>query len=287
MERESDMSEKMIELRGVRYCYPDGTQALRGIDFTALRGERIAVMGANGSGKSTLFLLLNGILKPSSGEIRIDGEPISYSKKGLQKLRGKVGIVFQNPDVQLFSADVFGEISFGALNMGLPEEEARRRVEQVMEELGIAPFRDKPVHLLSGGQKKRVSIADILVMEPEILLLDEPTAALDPQYAKIIDKMIENLSARGITVLLATHDTDRALAWADRILLLDDGMVAADAEPEKIYTDAELLTRTHQEEPAVVEIFRLLTEQGMLPEGLPMPHDRAALAEQIKTCGGK
>ena len=196
-----------IIIRAERLCYryEDGTDALNGMDLSVRRGEKLAVMGANGSGKSTFFLCLNGVHRPSSGTVYLDGRPLDYSKKGLLALRRRVGIVFQDPDQQLFSADVFGEISFGPLNLGLDEEEARRRVEDVIRELNIAEFQDKPVHFLSGGQKKRVAIADILVMRPDVMILDEPTAALDPKHARLVDSIIDGLSENGMTVILSTR----------------------------------------------------------------------------------
>lgn len=157
------------------------------------------------------------------------GKPVSYKRKELLALRSKVGIVFQDPDKQLFSASVEQEISFGILNLGVAKEQARTEVEQVMEELEIVPFRKRPVHALSGGQKKQVSIADILVMRPEIIILDEPAAALDPKHTRMVNEMVDKLTEQGITVLMATHDMDYAYAWADEIVLMKDGKVLCQA----------------------------------------------------------
>jgi cobalt/nickel transport system ATP-binding protein len=207
---------------------------------------------------------------------------VDYSRKGLLELRKKVGIVFQDPDNQLFSASVMQEISFGAMNLGISEVEVRARVERVMEELDITPFREKPTHFLSGGQKKRVSIADILVMDPEIIILDEPAAALDPKHARIIDRIIDELSGRGITVILSTHDVNRALIWADRVILLDDGKVIGDGTPEEIFYDEEALTRTNLEKPSVLEIFETLCEAGVLKRDLPVPRTSGELERYIR-----
>ena len=154
----------------------------------------MAFMGGNGSGKSTFFLCLNGIRRPDRGKICIDGKAIEYTRKGLLDVRGRVGIVFQEPDDQLFSASVYEEISFGILNLGADEETARREVERVIEELEITPFQDRPAHALSGGQKKQVAIADILVMHPEVMILDEPAAALDPKHTRKVQEIVERLS---------------------------------------------------------------------------------------------
>ena len=272
----------VLSLQKVHYIYEDGTEALKGIDLNVRRGEKLAIMGANGSGKSTLFLTLNGVRKPTSGKVLIDGVPVNYSRKGLLDLRKKVGIVFQDPDNQLFSASVMQEISFGVMNLGLSEEEARAKVETVMKELNITSFREKPTHFLSGGQKKRVSIADILVMEPEIIILDEPAAALDPKHARMIDGIIDELSRRGITVILSTHDVNRALIWADRVVLLDDGIVIGEGSPKEIFTNDELLEKTNLEKPTVLKVFQTLCESGVLSYELPIPITSKELEQYIR-----
>jgi len=275
-------SDIILSVENVHFTYEDGTEALKGIDMQVRRGEKLAVMGANGSGKSTLFLTLNGVRKPASGRILINGEPVVYTKKGLLEMRKKVGIVFQDPDNQLFSASVMQEISFGAMNLGIPESEVRARVESVMDELDITSFREKPTHFLSGGQKKRVSIADILVMDPEIIILDEPAAALDPKHARVIDHIIDQLGKRGITVILSTHDVNRALVWADRLVLLDNGRVIGDGIPEEIFQNEEVLARTNLEKPAVLKLFDTLCETGILDRGLPMPRTTGELERYIR-----
>ena len=170
------MQDILMEINNLSYRYEDGTLALDQVSLQIRRHERLAIMGSNGSGKSTLFLNLNGVYRPTGGQILYEGRPVDYSRKGLLELRRQVGIVFQDPDNQLFCASVAGEISFGLYNLGLDEEEIRRRVDAVCQKLSIDPFRDKPTHFLSGGQKKRVSIADILVMRPS-LLADQSGAA--------------------------------------------------------------------------------------------------------------
>ena len=210
MKQEADW---VIEAQDVSYTY-DGSheKALDGLSLKIRRGAKVAFMGENGSGKSTFFLCLNGIRKPDGGKIWIDGKPIRYTRKGLLDVRSKVGIVFQEPDNQLFSASVYEEISFGILNLGVNEETAKREVEHVIEELEITPFQDRPVHALSGGQKKQVAVADILVMHPEVMILDEPAAALDLKHTKKVQDIVGHLSEKGITVLMATHDIDYACA---------------------------------------------------------------------------
>lgn len=277
------MTEKTIlSVRGLSYTYPDGTKALQGVDLDVRQGEKVAFMGANGSGKSTFFLHLNGVYKPSAGSVYIDGVPINYSRKGLLQVRRKVGIVFQDPDSQLFSASVAQEISFGVLNLGASQEEAKNKVDAVIEELEIAPFREKPTHFLSGGQKKRVSIADIAVMEPDIIILDEPSSALDPYHAEMIDALIDRLSQRGITVLLSTHDVERAMCWADRVVLFCEGKIAAQGSPEEIFSQEELMELTHLKKPVIYQLFDSLKDAGMLPQGLPVPRTVQQLTHYIE-----
>lgn len=218
------MMEAAIEARELRYIYEDGTAALKGINLRAERGKITGILGANGAGKSTLFLNLNGVLQPSDGEILLDGVPVKRDRKGLTELRRRVGIVFQDPDDQLFSADVYRDISFGAVNLGLPEAEVRRRVEAAMERTGVSHLRDKPTHALSFGQKKRVAIAGVLVMEPEALILDEPTAGLDPQGVSDLLELLTSLrDSQGMTILMATHDMDVVPLCCDYAYLLGGG----------------------------------------------------------------
>ena len=229
-----------------------------------------------------------GILRPDEGQIYYDGQPVSYRKKELLDLRKKVGIVFQNPDMQLFSASVYQEISFGPLNLGLSETEAKREVEEVIQKLGIAPFRHRPAHALSGGQKKQVALADILVMHPELLILDEPFAALDPSHVRIIRDMIQSLGEdRSMTVVTATHDTGFALSWADEVILFREGQVLAQGTPARILTDRELLSKTSLEVPAVIQVFETLQAAGILSKGLPSPKSFEQLNMYIKRTAHK
>lgn len=198
-------------------------------------------------------------------------QPYDYSKKGLLDLRSKVGIVFQDPDNQLFSASVFQEISFGVLNLGLDEEEATKRVEQAIDDLEITPFRHKPTHFLSGGQKKQVSVADILVMHPEVIVLDEPAAALDPKHTKILNHLVDKLSARGITIILSTHDVDHAFAWADDVILFHEGNVLRKGTPEEVFSSDSDLEKTNLTKPAALRLFETLVKKGVLSPDLKVP----------------
>ena len=255
----------VIEAQDVSFTYEGNEEkALDGLELKIRRGSRVAFMGGNGSGKSTFFLCLNGIRKPDSGRICIDGKPIEYTRKGLLDVRGKVGIVFQEPDNQLFSASVYEEISFGILNLGADEETARREVDQVIGELEITPFKDRPAHALSGGQKKQVAIADILVMHPEVMILDEPAAALDPAHTRKVHQIVDRLTGKGITVLMATHDIDYAYRWADEIVLMHEGRVLRHGTPEAVCADREALCEAGLEPPSVLRLWECLQDKGMI-----------------------
>ena len=259
------MMEAAIEARELRYIYEDGTAALKGINLRAERGKITGILGANGAGKSTLFLNLNCVLQPSDGEILLDGVPVKRDRKGLTELRRRVGIVFQDPDDQLFSADVYRDISFGAVNLGLPEAEVRRRVEAAMERTGVSHLRDKPTHALSFGQKKRVAIAGVLVMEPEALILDEPTAGLDPQGVSDLLELLTSLrDSQGMTILMATHDMDVVPLCCDYAYLLGGGSVLAQGTPEELFTKAELLRANHLRLPRIAHLMAILRDRDGL-----------------------
>lgn len=279
MKRDEDW---VIKAENVSYTYDGNNQkALNGLNLKIRRGAKVAFMGGNGSGKSTFFLCLNGIRRPDEGTIYIDGKPVEYTRKGLLDVRSKVGIVFQEPDDQLFSASVYEEISFGILNLGADEDTARREVERVIEELEITPFQDRPAHALSGGQKKQVAIADILVMHPEVMILDEPAAALDPKHTRKVQEIVDRLSEKGITVLMATHDIDYAYAWADEIVLMHEGKVIRQGTPAQVCTDRQALEEASLELPVVVKIYERLREKARIPEDTPLPGNVEELIEEL------
>lgn len=276
------MRDIILEARNLSYSYEDSSSpALNGLSLSVARGSKIAVMGANGSGKSTFFLCCNGILRPDRGKLLFKGQPVSYRKKNLLELRSKVGIVFQNPDTQLFCASVYQEISFGPLNLGIPEKEAAEAVENIIETLEITDFRHRPAHALSGGQKKQVALADILVMKPEIMILDEPFAALDPVHTRIIRQQIDKMCTSGMTVLLATHNTDYALEWADEVILLKSGRVLSQDRPDKVLTDEKLLKETNLELPSVIRLHKFLCSRGMADLSFPVPRNMEDLEKEL------
>ena len=226
----------------------------------------MAFMGGNGSGKSTFFLCLNGIRKPDAGEICIDGNPINYTRKGLLDVRKKVGIVFQEPDDQLFSASVKKDISFGAVNLGLPNEEVERRVEEAVRETGIGELMDRPTHALSFGQKKRVAIAGVLVMEPELIILDEPTAGLDPEGVGEILRLLRKIQReRGMTIVIATHEMDIVPLFCDYAYVMDKGRVTLSGTPRELFAAPQKLRENHLRLPRIAHLMEVLKKEDHLP----------------------
>lgn len=254
--------EHIIKISDLKYEYGDGTKALDGIHMKIRRGSKVAVLGSNGAGKSTLLLHLNGTLKPKSGKIEFENEPVRYDKRYLDYLRKQVGIIFQDPETQLFSASVYQDISFGPMNMGLSEIEVRSRVDSAMDATGVTAFKHKPTHALSHGQKKRVTIADVAAMTPSVFILDEPTASLDPKHAADMMTLFEALNRQGKTMILSTHDVEEAWRFADYIFVLKDGRVYREGSPQEIFSDKGLLEETNLRSPMIFEVYKTLTERG-------------------------
>lgn len=278
----------LLRAEDLRYTYEGGdAPALDGLSLRIRRGSRVALMGANGSGKSTFLLCCTGVCRPQGGRLVFDGEEVSFRRRDLLRLRRRVGIVFQDPDNQLFSASVLQEIAFGPLNLGLSPEEARREAEIVMERLGVTPFAHKPTHALSGGQKKLVSIADILVMRPELILFDEPAAALDPKHAAIVNRIIESLTAQGMTVLLSTHDVDYAYGWADEVILFHEGRVLRQGSAGEVLRDRDALLAANLQPPAVPRFYEALCAAGVLDPSDPCPRSMEELEMRLPHCGKK
>lgn len=252
----------ILEAEHLTYGYDEKRHAIEDLSIAFEEGKTTAILGANGAGKSTLFLHLNGILQPEHGEVRFRGQPISYKKAGLRQLRSKVGIVFQNPDDQLFSASVYQDISFGAVNMGLPSEEVHRRVNVVMEQIGITYLKDRPTHSLSFGQKKRVAFAGIMVMQPEVIILDEPTAGLDPVGVSELMHLLQGVCRQqNTTIILSTHDIDVVPIYADVIDVMDQGHVIAHGTPEEIFAQPELLRSHHLRLPRISHLLEILQKE--------------------------
>ena len=266
----------MLEVKDLKYSYNKDYQALKGVSLKVEKGEMVALLGKNGAGKSTLLLHLNGIYEPDEGHVFIDGEELKYDKKSLLKFRQKVGIVFQNPDDQIFAPTVEEDVAFGPLNLGLPMEEVQNRVEEALKRVGMSGYEKKAPHHLSGGQKKRVAIAGILAMKPEIMVLDEPTAGLDPQGVVNLSKLLDELNSEGITILISTHEVDLVPNYAKRVFVLVDGLLIAEGTPKEIFAQPEILEKANLKVPIITELFQNLEKEGFdMENDYPLTIDEA------------
>lgn len=254
----------MLKAENIFYSYDDGTKALKGINFQISKGKIVALIGKNGAGKSTLFLNFNGILRPDKGNILVDGDILKYDKKSLIKCRQKLGIVFQNPDDQIFAPTVEEDIAFGPLNLKLSQEETQKRVTESLKRVGMAGFEKKAPHNLSGGQKKRVAIAGILAMKPDIMVLDEPTSGLDPVGVKKIIKLLKELNNEGMTILISTHDVDLVAEYADKVYVIVDGEIIDKGTPNEIFNNIDTIKKANLRLPLIAELFRKLEEDGKI-----------------------
>jgi cobalt/nickel transport system ATP-binding protein len=238
------MSSPALEVRGLAFAYPDGSQALFGVDFTVGPGERVALLGPNGAGKTTLVLHLNGIHEPGAGEVRVGG--LAVAKPHLREIRRRVGIVFQDPDDQLFMPTVFDDVAFGPANLGLSGEELRVRVKEALAAVGMEAFADRPPYHLSFGQRRRVAVATVLAMEPQILVLDEPSSNLDPAARRELAGILVGLE---LTTLMVTHDLPYALELCPRALVMNDGVIVAEGPTAELLSDEELMSANRLELP--------------------------------------
>lgn len=257
-----------IKTTGLMHIYPDGTKALSGVDFEAGCGERVAVLGPNGSGKSTLFYHFNGLIKPTRGEIKVFGEDIR--KDNIDMIRKRVGIVFQSPDTQLFAPTVFEDIAFGPKNLGLKAGALNDRVIEIMHRFDIEELARKNPANLSGGQKKRVAIAGVTAMEPDVLVLDEPTAGLDASGVTGTMELLDELNDEGKTIIISTHDSDLAASWADRVYILNKGKVFMSGEPKHIFAEEKLMTEAGLKHPVIVQTFREFRARGISKGETPL-----------------
>ena len=238
------MTPDSLDVSRLAYAYPDGTQALFGVDLTIRRGERVALLGPNGAGKTTLVLHLNGILTPGHGTVTVAGTPVR--RDTLKEIRQRVGLVFQDPDDQLFMPTVREDVAFGPANAGLRGRELTAVVENALKRVGMLEFADRPPHHLSFGQRRRVAVATVLAMEPEILVLDEPSSSLDPAARRELAEILRSLD---VTLLMVTHDLPYALELCERALILSDGVIAADGPTRELLAETDLLARHRLELP--------------------------------------
>jgi cobalt/nickel transport system ATP-binding protein len=241
------MSEKSLEISGLAYAYPDGNQALYGVNLSINQRERVALLGPNGAGKTTLVLHLNGIIPTMQGQVRVAGELVdSKNAESIKSVRHRVGIVFQDPDDQLFMPTVGQDVAFGPYNAGLRGIELDKAVKEALELVGMSEFIDRPPHHLSFGQRRRVAVATVLAMKPEILVMDEPSSNLDPAARRELAEIITSLD---VTLLMVTHDLPFAHELCQRAVILSAGVVAADDEISRVLSDKQLLTAHRLELP--------------------------------------
>lgn len=256
------MTKHILEVDGLHYNYQDGTEALKGITLQVGRGETTAVLGGNGAGKSTLLLCMNGILKPAAGMLRLDGEAYGYTPSALLNLRRRVGFVFQDSDNQLFSASVYQDISFGPINLKLPREEVQARVAWAMEVTGTTALKDRPTHALSFGQKKRVAIAGVLAMKPEVMIFDEPTAGLDPSgVSEIMHLLRKTQTDLGISIILSTHDIDIVPLYCDKAYVMHQGVLALQGTPTEVFAHKETMRQVGLRLPRIGHLMDILQNQ--------------------------
>lgn len=245
------MTTPALEIRSLAHSYPDGTRALLGVDLVVQPGERVALLGPNGAGKSTLIAHTNGVLMPQEGSVAVDGTVLDDAT--VRDIRARVGLVFQDPDDQLFMTTVYDDVAFGPLNMGLPREEVDRRVHDALHAVGLADVASKPGMHLSFGQKKRIALATVLSMQPSVLVLDEPTSNLDPRAER---QMVELLEGLDVTMLVATHDMDLAWRLCRRAVVIEGGRVVADGPAEQVMADETLMLRHGLDLPVSVRVNR-------------------------------
>jgi cobalt/nickel transport system ATP-binding protein len=259
------MTTPLIAADNLTFRYrPGAACALAGASLAVPAGSRVAVVGPNGAGKSTLFLHLNAILRPDGGLLRYQGRPYRYDRASLAALREKIGLVFQDPDTQLFAGTVLDDVLFGPLNMGLTPAEASRRAEAALDAVGMSGHRDAPVHFLSAGQKKRAAIAGVLAMESAVLVMDEPTAGLDHPGLESLRAILAGLHAAGKTLVVATHDIDWAWSWADCVHVLAAGRTIAAGAPAAILARPDHAALGFAR-PVLAELAGALGDRGLLP----------------------
>lgn len=257
------MTNIQLSTENLSFTYPDGTQALKNINIEIEKGEKVAIIGPNGAGKSTLFSHFNGLTEPTSGCVKIEDKTISFEKDELLKVRQKVGIVFQDPNDQLFAPTVKEDIAFGPMNLGLSYDEVEKRVEDALKMVGMENYEDKTPHHLSGGQQKRIAIAGIIAMKPELMILDEPTAGLDPDGVEKVLNIMNQLNEEGMTLIISSHDIDMISKYADKIFVLYNGEIIESGNKNKIFSDMELLKKAHLRTPITTEILYNLKESGL------------------------
>jgi cobalt/nickel transport system ATP-binding protein len=246
----------LLAFEQIDYTYTGSNHpAIANLSLSIPQGKRCALIGQNGCGKTTLFLLANGLYQPQRGRIIWQQQPLKYDRGALIKLRQQIGLVFQNPEQQIVATTVEEDISYGLYNLGLETNEIARRVRQTLDDFNLNEVAQTPIHHLSLGQKKRVSIADVMVLEPELLLLDEPTAYLDPRHTRILLNTLERIYERGTTIVMATHDLDLVYRWADWVFLMDRGKLIVEGTPTEVFSQSDILDALDFHRPIAWEVM--------------------------------
>jgi cobalt/nickel transport system ATP-binding protein len=257
------MSSIILEARDIRYRYPRGPEAVCGISFHIRKREKIALVGPNGAGKSTLLTMFNGMIRPDSGTLLFDNEPVRYDAPGLRMLRKRVGFVLQNPDRQIIAPTVYQDVAFGPVNLGYPEPRVREAVGLALRHVGLDGFERRPPHHLSGGEKKRVAIAGVLAMDPDVLVFDEPTSGLDPAGSEDIMELLDELNHDGKTIIISPHDVELAYPWARRAILMAEGTILREDVPAVAFGDPALVRKAHLSLPTLLELHYELQKRGL------------------------
>lgn len=248
----------MIKMKNVIYKYKDNTVALENIDFDLDKGNIIGLIGSNGAGKTTLILNCVGLLKPNQGSITFKNKPFKYSKKFLLNLRNHVGVVFQDPDKQIFYSRVYDDVAFGPRNLGLNESEVKKRVDYALKIVGAKPFCNKPVHFLSYGQKKRVAIAGVLAMDTKVIFFDEPTAGLDPHVTDIMVDLLKRISKEGKKIIISSHDMDLIYALCDYCYVMNKGKIIDYDRTDKVFLQEKIIEQANLKQPWLVRLHKNL-----------------------------
>jgi len=272
---------ELLRLEHIHFRYEEKYPALKDVSATLYEGERIAVLGSNGAGKSTFFLCCNGVLRPQSGKVFLRERQISDSKKDILSLRQAVGLVFQEPDSQIIAGTVEDEVSFGPMNLRLGRDEVVRRTGRSLRQMNLDGYQNRAPQYLSGGEKKRVSIADILAMQPRMILLDEPTASLDPENAAMLERTLDELSLAGITLIVSTHDVDFAYRFAARAIVFSRGEVISDAGIEEVFASEAVLLKAGLKKPLLYAAAELLANRFPGNEAARKPRRIEELQEYI------
>lgn len=273
------MEKSILSIENLHYVYGNGKVALDGVSVDIHEGEKIAVIGSNGSGKSTFFLTINGVFAPEHGKIFYRG--IAVNRKNLKELRKNIGIVFQDADNQIIASTVRAEVGFGPMNLKLSKEEVLNRVEEALAYMNISDFKERPPHYLSGGEKKRVTIAGIIAMKSEIIIFDEPTASLDPLNALMLEEVLEKLGSEGKTMLISTHDVDFAYRWSERVIVFCHGKIIADGAPLEIFKNKSILKQANLKQPTLLEVYESLVEKKMLGDSKIYPKSIEKFKEML------